>query len=87
MDNFPSYRQFLANTQRADSTLTGRDTSQFERSLRIEDSIGVETDQGKLTQAKTKFENYLRSQDINLGVIFAVLDTDSNKVITLPEFK
>ena len=44
MDNFPSYRQFLANTQRADSTLTGRDTSQFERSLRIEDSIGVETD-------------------------------------------
>lgn len=73
--------------------MTGRETSQFDRSiridgsLRIEDSLGVETDHSKLASAKAKFENYLRSQDINLGVIFAVLDTDSNKIITAQEFK
>ena len=55
--------------------------------MRIEDSLGVETDHSKLAQAKAKFENYMRSQDINLGVIFAVLDTDSNKIITVQEFK
>lgn len=91
MDNFPSYRQFLSavgqQQPRADSSLTVRENSQFERSLRIEDSLAVETDPSKLAQAKAKFENYLRSQDVNLGVIFVVLDTDSNKLITIQEFK
>lgn len=36
---------------------------------------------------KTKFENYIRMQDVNLGVIFAVLDTDSNNSIDFQEFK
>ncbi len=36
---------------------------------------------------KTKFENYIRMQDVNVGVIFAVLDTDSSKTIDFAEFK
>lgn len=52
MDNFPSYRQFLSavgqQQPRADSSLTVRENSQFERSLRIEDSLAVETDPSKL---------------------------------------
>lgn len=86
-DNFPTYRQFLSNFQRADSSLTGRETSHYERSIKIEDSINIENDAPKLTQAKIKFENYIRSQDVNVGVIFAVLDTESNKAITLSDFK
>lgn len=47
----------------------------------------MDVDQNKLQTGKTKFENYIRQQDVNLGVIFAVLDTDSNKLIDFVEFK
>jgi len=47
----------------------------------------MEVDNNKLKSGKIKFENYLRSQDASLGVIFAVLDTDSSKAISLNEFR
>jgi len=40
-----------------------------------------------VSSAKVKVENYIRSQDINLGVIFAVLDTDASKQISRVEFR
>lgn len=40
-----------------------------------------------MSSAKQKVENYIRAQDINLGVMFAVLDTDSSKRITRVEFR
>jgi len=51
----------LANNPRADSSLTGRETSHYERSIKVEDSINIENDAPKLNQAKIKFENYIRS--------------------------
>lgn len=44
-------------------------------------------DEYKLQSAKTKMENYVVSQDLNLSVIFAVIDTDSNNSVDFPEFK
>ena len=37
--------------------------------------------------AKAKFENYLRSQNVTLKMMFSVLDTNSDKAISITEFK
>lgn len=100
-DNFPILKESLTLTSaarevtRPESTLTARDSIN-ERSVLGGGgsiSIGHEThansasDANKVSSAKIKVENYIRSQDINLGVIFSILDTDSNKQITRVEFK
>lgn len=41
----------------------------------------------KVASAKIKVENYIRAQDINLGSVFAILDSDGNKSITVNEFR
>lgn len=76
-------------TARAESSFTDRDHSLHDpsQSLRIEQSLTLDVDQNKLISGKTKFENYIRQQDTNLSVIFAVLDTDSSKNIDCAEFK
>lgn len=40
-----------------------------------------------LATAKAKVENYIRAKDINLGIMFSILDTDSNTRITKSEFR
>lgn len=40
-----------------------------------------------MQSAKAKFEQYIRQKEVNLGVIFSVLDTNSNKEIDIQEFK
>lgn len=95
LDHFPTYNKFFTihtATARGDSTFTDREHAPSSlqdplQSLRIDQSITLEVDQNKLQTGKTKFENYIRQQDVNLGVIFAVLDTDSSKQIDFPEFK
>jgi len=41
----------------------------------------------KVQSACIKFENYMRSQDLSLGVLFAILDTNSNNALTFSEFR
>ena len=44
-------------------------------------------DQNKVTSARNKIENYLKSKDMSLGVMFAVIDADSSGAMELPEFR
>ena len=37
--------------------------------------------------AKSKIEKYIISQDLNLGMMFAIIDTDSNSTIAFNEFR
>ena len=48
---------------------------------------GGEVDRSKLASARNKIENYLKSKDMSLGVMFRVLDADSSGAWELPEFK
>lgn len=41
----------------------------------------------KLESATNKIENYILSNDITLGVLFQVFDTDSSRAIDFKEFK
>lgn len=43
--------------------------------------------QFKYTAAKNKIEQYILSQDLNIGMMFAIMDTNSNSEISFPEFK
>ena len=44
-------------------------------------------DKNKAESAKKKIERYMREQDINLSVIFRVMDANSSGKIDFPEFK
>ena len=48
---------------------------------------GGEIDKNKVISARNKIENYLKSKDMSLGVMFRVLDADSTGAMELPEFK
>lgn len=41
----------------------------------------------KLKQACIKFENYMRAQNLTLGVVFAILDRNVNDSISISEFR
>ena len=43
--------------------------------------------QQKYAAAKQKIEQYIVQQDLNLGMMFAIMDTDSDSNITFPEFR
>ena len=43
--------------------------------------------QQKYASAKQKIEQYILQQDLNLGMVFAIMDTDSDSNITYPEFR
>lgn len=43
--------------------------------------------ESKVQSACIKFENYIRSQDLSLGVMFAIMDGDSDKILKFAEFK
>ena len=47
----------------------------------------VSVNPSKYNSARQKIENYIISQDINLGMMFAIMDTNSNSEISFPEFK
>jgi Ca2+-binding EF-hand superfamily protein len=87
---FPTYNKFftIPLQPRHESTYTAdHSIHDPSYSLKIDHSITLEVDHHKLVSGKTKFENYIRAQDVNLGVIFAVLDTDSSQQIDFGEFK
>lgn len=46
-----------------------------------------ELDMNRLQGAKAKVETYIRNNEVTLGILFSVLDTDSNKRIDMNEFK
>jgi Ca2+-binding EF-hand superfamily protein len=48
---------------------------------------GGEFDMNRLQGAKVKVETYIRNNEVTLGILFSVLDTDSNKRIDMNEFK
>jgi hypothetical protein len=50
-------------------------------------SMSAEPNKEKFASAKTKIENYLKSNDISLGVMFQVIDTDSSGAMEYTEFK
>jgi len=41
----------------------------------------------KYIAAKQKIEKYILSQDLNIGMMFALMDTNSDSKIALPEFR
>ena len=43
--------------------------------------------QQKYQSAKAKIEQYIVSQDLNLGMMFAIMDTNSDSNISYPEFR
>lgn len=81
-------------TTRGESALTERDVPsidhQFSTSMGVNASGnlgGGEFDMNRLQGAKTKVETYIRNNEVTLGILFSVLDTDSNKRIDMNEFK
>ena len=44
-------------------------------------------DHQKFLSAKQKVEKYIMSQDLNIGMMFAVIDTNSDSEVQLNEFK
>lgn len=49
--------------------------------------IAEQPNKDKFASAKTKIENYLKWNDISLGVMFQVIDTDSSGAMEYAEFK
>ena len=41
----------------------------------------------KYNSAKQKIENYILSHDLNIGMMFAIMDTNSDSEISFPEFR
>ena len=76
-----------------DGSLTQNDSVHFDASMN--DRIGHSTsyndpgavNQNKYLSAKHKIGQYILTQDLNLGMMFAIMDTNSNSLISLPEFK
>lgn len=53
----------------------------------VADYSAYQVKDDKVQSACIKFENYMRSQDLSLGVLFAILDTNSNNALTFSEFR
>ena len=54
---------------------------------RISQSHNVMNSQQKYMMAKQKIEQYILSADLNIGMMFAIMDTNSDSEIAFPEFK
>ena len=98
LDRFPTYRQFFSSahgyTGRGESALTERDVPSMDHQystsmggINASGNIGGEFDMNRLQGAKAKVETYIRNNEVTLGILFSVLDTDSSKHIDMNEFK
>lgn len=53
----------------------------------INDRTAPGTNHHRYLMAKQKIEKYIISQDLNLGMMFAIIDTDSSSTIAFNEFR
>ena len=52
--------------------------------------VGIQQQKGnqqKYMHAKQKIEQYVIQQDLNLGMMFAIIDTNSDSELSFPEFR
>lgn len=52
-----------------------------------ERGVDANTTHQKYLAAKQKIETYIMSNDLNIGMMFALLDTNSDSSVSLPEFR
>ena len=95
LSKFPNLKiHFTINVTPRDTSRIDESTAQIEASSSahiIDQSINrsneMANSQHKYLSAKAKIEQYILSQDLNLGMMFAIMDTNSDSDVSFPEFK